>query len=138
MPGTRVSPAGSAAAASACPATVSWSVSATTSSPAATARVITSAGVVVPSETLLWLCRSARRSGLLTGVTTPETLAGKLRGRRAEREVQLLARIAQVPDPQRRREQRHGGARPQDQPQPGAHDLPRERGPAGRLHRPQG
>ncbi len=59
MPGSRVRPGGSAAAASACPATVSWSVSAMTSRPAAAALAITSAGGVVPSEALLWLCRSA-------------------------------------------------------------------------------
>jgi hypothetical protein len=66
MPGTRVSPGGSAAAAAGCPATVSWSVSAITFSPASAARAITSDGGVVPSETLLWLCRSARsgRPGL--------------------------------------------------------------------------
>src|SRR3984957_14302189 len=138
MPGSRVSPTGSAAAASACPATVSWSVRAMTSSPAATARLITSAGVVVPSETLLWLCRSARRTVLLTGDTTRRTLAGKLGARRAEREVQLLAGIAQVQDPQGLREQRPGRARPQDQPQPGAHDLTRERRPARRVDPPQG
>ena len=60
MPGSRVRPGGSAPDASQCPATVSWSVSAMTSSPAAPARRITSAGASVPSETLLWLCRSAR------------------------------------------------------------------------------
>ena len=46
MPGSRVRPGGSAGAASACPATVSWSVSAMTSRPAAAALAITSAGGV--------------------------------------------------------------------------------------------
>ncbi len=57
-PVTRVSPAGSASAAAAWPATVSWSVRATTSSPAARAAVTSSAGESVPSEAVEWVCRS--------------------------------------------------------------------------------
>ena len=63
MPGTRIRAPGSAWRACACPAIVSWSVSATTSRPACAARRITSAGGSVPSEALLWTCRSARIGG---------------------------------------------------------------------------
>jgi hypothetical protein len=54
-----VSPVPAAAEnASAQPAVESWSVSATVPSPAARAAVISCAGVSVPSETLLCVCRS--------------------------------------------------------------------------------
>ncbi|GAA3133057.1 hypothetical protein GCM10017687_56340 [Streptomyces echinatus] len=59
-PVTRVSPSGSAPIASAYPRVVSWSVSATTSSPAAAAWRTSSAGVSVPSEAVEWQCRSMR------------------------------------------------------------------------------
>src|SRR4051794_26911980 len=59
-PRTRVSPLGSASTASAQPPVVSWSVSATTSSPAARALRTNSAGASVPSEAVLWVCRSMR------------------------------------------------------------------------------
>ena len=49
-----------AATASACPPVVSWSVSATTSRPAAAALRTSSAGVSVPSEAVEWVCRSMR------------------------------------------------------------------------------
>src|ERR1700753_3067669 len=62
MPGARVSPGGSAGLGS-------WSVSATTSRPRARARAITSAGPVVPSEALLWVCRSMRTRSCYAGNT---------------------------------------------------------------------
>ncbi len=49
MPGTSSSPAGRAALAAAQPAVVSWSVIATTSSPASAAARTSSAGLSVPS-----------------------------------------------------------------------------------------
>ncbi|CAM5724311.1 hypothetical protein SFUMM280S_11044 [Streptomyces fumanus] len=73
-PVTSVSPSGSAAIASACPRVVSWSVSATTSSPAAAALRTSSAGVSVPSDAVEWQCRSMRTADS--------------RGRREERDAQ--------------------------------------------------
>src|SRR5512133_3696252 len=58
MPGTTVSPDGRAASASAQPAVVSWSVSATTSRPAARAVPSSSDGLSVPPDTEEWVCRS--------------------------------------------------------------------------------
>ena len=59
MPGITVSPDPDAAVkASSQPAVESWSVIATVPSPAATAACTSSVGVSVPSETLLWVCRS--------------------------------------------------------------------------------
>ncbi len=59
MPGTRATPSARAAReASAQPSVESWSVSATTSRPAAAAAAITVAGASVPSETFEWACRS--------------------------------------------------------------------------------
>src|SRR5690242_14488818 len=63
MPGTRVSPRGSSAAAAAHPSLVSWSVRATTSRPAAAAAATSPAGVSVPSDTEEWVCRSIRITG---------------------------------------------------------------------------
>ena len=60
MPGTTVRPAGRAASAADQPAVVSWSVSATTSSPAPRAVASSSAGLSVPSDTEEWVCRSIR------------------------------------------------------------------------------
>jgi hypothetical protein len=60
MPGTTVSPGGRAASATDQPAVVSWSVSATTSRPAARAVASNSAGLSVPSDTEEWVCRSIR------------------------------------------------------------------------------
>src|SRR5919107_2298633 len=60
MPGTTVRPGGRAASAADQPAVVSWSVSATTSSPAPRAVARSSAGVSVPSDTEEWVCRSIR------------------------------------------------------------------------------
>ena len=74
MPGSRVREVGGPASAwraSAWPATVSWSVSATTSRPARAARRITSAGGSVPSEALLCTCRSARIKGRADGERRP-------------------------------------------------------------------
>ena len=59
-PRTSRSPDGSASVASAQPRVVSWSVSATTSRPAAAAARTRSAGVSVPSEAELWVWRSMR------------------------------------------------------------------------------
>ncbi len=59
-PVTSVRPSGSASTASRCPPTVSWSVSAMTSRPAAAALATSSAGVSVPSEAVEWVCRSMR------------------------------------------------------------------------------
>ena len=59
MPGTSATPFSTAArAASAHPSVESWSVRAMTSSPAAAAAAMTSAGASVPSETFEWACRS--------------------------------------------------------------------------------
>jgi hypothetical protein len=66
---------------------VSWSVSAITSSPAARARAITSAGGPVPSDAVLWQCKSAR---------TYRRLAGQMRGHRAIGQIKVLARIPEV------------------------------------------
>src|SRR4051794_13015963 len=69
MPGTIVSPGGRAASTAAQPAVVSWSVSATTSRPAAAAVAISSAGRSVPSDTEEWVCRSMRTaSACRTGI----------------------------------------------------------------------
>ena len=58
-PGTRVTPRRRAAsAASAQPAVVSWSVSASTSRPASAAAATTAAGASVPSEAVECVCRS--------------------------------------------------------------------------------
>ncbi len=127
IPGTSVSPVGSEALASACPATVSWSVSATTSSPAARARAIISPGGQVPSEAVLWQCRSAR---------TYRRLAGQMRRLRPEGQVQLLARVAKVTQRKRLDKQHPGRVRPQHQPEPASHDLAGERRPPGRFHVP--
>ena len=62
MPVTRARPGGSARRATAWPARVSWSVSARTSRPACPARRTTSSGGSVPSEAVLWVCRSMRTS----------------------------------------------------------------------------
>jgi hypothetical protein len=59
-PRTRVSPAGRASTAATQPEVVSWSVSATTSSPAAAAERTRSAGSSVPSEAELWAWMSMR------------------------------------------------------------------------------
>src|ERR1035441_8483526 len=128
IPGSSVSPAGRAARASWWPATVSWSVSAITSSPAAWACRTTSAGGSVPSDAVLWLCRSAR---------TLATLAGKPRRRRPERQVQVLARVAQVSELQRLDQQHSGRSRPQHQPEPGAHHHSGKGSSVGRHHFPE-
>src|ERR1019366_6835756 len=128
IPGSSVSPAGRAARASWWPATVSWSVSAITSSPAAWACRTTSAGGSVPSDAVLWLCRSAR---------TLATLAGKPRRRRTERQVQVLARVAQVSELQRLDQQHSGRSRPQHQPEPGAHHHSGKGSSVGRHHFPE-
>ena len=61
MPRSRVTPhRGTAAAASAHPAVVSWSVSPTTSSPARAAAAMSSVGVSVPSEQVEWVWGSMR------------------------------------------------------------------------------
>ncbi len=66
MPGTSVRSVRHASRAAAIPACVSWSVSATTSRPAAWARLTTSAGSSVPSEALLWTCRSMRTAAIVS------------------------------------------------------------------------
>ena len=59
IPGTSATPCSRAAtAASAQPSVESWSVRATTSSPASAAEAITAPGAWVPSETFEWACRS--------------------------------------------------------------------------------
>src|SRR5579859_1744252 len=128
MPGSRVRrirvPA--AARASAWPATVSWSVSATTSRPARAARRITSAGGSVPSEALLCTCRSAR---------TPSS--GEPRGGGPERQVQLLTRIPQVAQHYRLDQEDTGGVRPQHDPEPQALHLAREYRAVRRSYLPE-
>jgi hypothetical protein len=54
-----------AAAARFWPAISSWSVSAHSSTPLAAARAARSSGVIVPSETTEWQCRSALRMDTL-------------------------------------------------------------------------
>src|SRR5207247_6701829 len=142
MPGSRASGGYSgptAARASAWPATVSWSVSATTSSPARAARRITSAGGSVPSEALLCTCRSARikgaaskgqRSsgsvqGAVLGTASP---GGQARRGGPEGQVQVLAGISQVTQGERLHEQGARGVRPQHDPQPPALHLAGEHG----------
>src|ERR1035441_2383042 len=125
IPGSSVSPAGRAARASWWPATVSWSVSAITSSPAAWACRTTSAGGSVPSDAVLWLCRSARPLA---------TLAGKPRRRRTERQVQVLARVAQVSELQRLDQQQSRRSRPPHPPKPRAPPHARG-GPAAWIRR---
>src|SRR5580693_4722363 len=92
-----------------------------TSRPAAAARCITSAGGCVPSEALLWLWRSARISG---------RLSRQLGRSGPERQVQLLAGIAQVSNRQRLHHEHAGGVRPEHEPQPVPAHLAREGGPA--------
>src|SRR5258707_15727175 len=126
MPPIRASPCGSAAAASVIPATVSWSVSAKASSPAAAARATTSAGGLVPSEAELWQCRSARTT------TIWPTLADfprQPRGPRAERQIEFLAGIAQIEQPQPLPEKRASQTRPDHDPEPQAHDIAGQHGP---------
>src|ERR1700733_16018146 len=119
MPGTRIKDAGSARRACACPATVSWSVSATAPSPARAARLITSAGGSVPSEALLWTCRSAR-----TRTSVEKGSGGGQAGREgAVGQVEVHAGVAQVTQPDRLDEQDAGGFRPQHDPHPVTLDL---------------
>src|ERR1700722_11010666 len=133
MPGTRIRGAGSAWRAWACPATVSWSVSATASSPARAARLITSAGGSVPSEALPWTCRSARTR------TSVEIRSGRGQAGRGRTvgQVKVDARIAQVTEPDRLDEQDARGFRPQHDPQPVTLDLAREHGAVGRIDLPE-
>src|SRR6266511_6082101 len=94
-PGTKPMPTSWAtAAASPSPSVVSWSVSATTSSPRSRASRTSSAGVNVPSERVEWACRSIpgmgatwytrRCSGLPAGPRDPNPSAERvLAGERA-------------------------------------------------------
>ncbi len=66
MPGTRATPVRRAAlVASSQPPTVSWSVMASTSMPAAAAASTSTVGLSVPSLTVEWACRS------MTGPLSP-------------------------------------------------------------------
>ncbi len=61
MPGTKPNPSTSAAAAArASPATVSWSVTASTVTPAARARASNVSGECSPSLAVVWLCKSIK------------------------------------------------------------------------------
>src|SRR6204780_1228528 len=100
-----------------------------TSRPAALAWRMTSAGASVPSEAVLWLCRSARIRA---------TLARKLGRRRPEWRVQVLAGVTQVAQRQRLHHQHPRGVRPQHQPEPGAAHLAGERRAAPGLDIPDG
>src|SRR4051812_43847183 len=76
MPGTSVTPTSSAAAdAAAHPSAVSWSVIATTSSPARAAARTSSAGVSVPSLARECVCRSMR-TGATLGRRNPVATTG--------------------------------------------------------------
>ena len=116
QPGTSVSPAGRAATASSQPAVLSWSVSATTSRPAARAALISWAGVNVPSEAVEWVCRSMRTGGDRSAAGLQGTEPGS---GRASALLLLLERL-------------QGGAAPPrgENPQAAGHDrdLARQRG----------
>ena len=60
MPGTNVTPSGRRPASCSAPATVSWSVRAKTSIPAALAFSASRSGVSVPSDAVECICRSIR------------------------------------------------------------------------------
>src|SRR3954452_11371371 len=84
-PGTSVTPVrGTAAAASSQPAVVSWSVSATTSSPAWAASASTSDGGDVPSEAVEWTWRSIRTQVTLEAGCDSPRLEGSPHCRRGD------------------------------------------------------
>src|SRR6185369_2636294 len=74
-------PDGSTAAARSQPPVVSWSVRASTPSPAAAAVVTSSSGVSVPSETVEWVCRSIRARADDTRRLSAPAVAGQHPGR---------------------------------------------------------
>src|SRR5947209_19446094 len=101
VPGTRVTPvAGTAAAASAQPAVVSWSVRATTSSPAEAASSSTAAGGEVPSEAVEWTWRSIRTEATLEAgcdaLGLPACGSLQARRERSVRQVEDVVRVAGV------------------------------------------
>src|SRR5690606_42067932 len=129
MPGTRVRPGGRCAAASASPAGVSWSGSARTSTPPATAWSTTAAGASGPSETELWECRSMRIAPIIGQRPSPDRFEhlGQERGRRPEGKGGKgadVAGVAQVADGVDLAHEHPGVSRAEDEPQPLRHRLP--------------
>src|SRR3990170_9071444 len=123
VPRTSRRPLGSAASASAHPRVVSWSVSATTSSPASAAAATSSAGVSVPSEAELWVCRSAIIGYSVGARGAPAGSGRQAWGQRPEREVQAGSGVAQVLEHEVVDEQEPGSLRPDRSPDPAAERL---------------
>src|SRR4051794_29265726 len=141
VPGTRVTPvAGTAAAASAQPAVVSWSVRATTSSPAEAASSSTAAGGEVPSEAVEWTWRSIRTEATLeAGCDAPGLSPGSLQARRERSvwQVEHVVRVAGVAQLELLKQDRRRRARPGEGPEPDAGRLAHEGGDAVDVHGPQ-
>src|SRR3712207_5646416 len=98
MPGRSATPtAGTAWVAAAHPDVVSWSVSATTSSPAAAATPRTASGESVPSEAVECTCRSMRTVVTLRATGDTDRASAQAWGQRAVRELQELVGVPGVP-----------------------------------------
>src|SRR4051795_291496 len=142
VPGTRVTPvAGTAAAASAQPAVVSWSVRATTSSPAEAASSSTAAGGEGPSEAVECTGRSIRTEATLeAGCDAPGLSPGGSLQARRERSVwqgEHVFRVAGVAQLKRLKQAPRRRAGPGQGPEPDAGRLAHEGGDAVDVHGPQ-
>ena len=120
-PGTRRTPVSAAASrAAARPENVSWSVSATTSRPAASAACTTPAGESVPSLAVEWVCRSMRTPASVGGAGPSRPSAGSAQawGRGAVGQVEGVPVLAQVDQAQAVQQEQVRRLGPGHQPQP--------------------